>query len=707
MKYVPILLCLAVLPFLSSCQGKKAVVQRESGFEAFVDNYNRTIEEWLLQEQEGINKAEVQLKSELAEATTEAGKKAKLSQLDDLERQRAKYTYRQSFGKYFDFKQLEDIPTDLVWENGMENPIIGDPRAKKGGVFHDYIDTFPKTLRPFGPNSNGSFRGEIYDNINFGLVGIHPLTDKAIPALACEWARGADGRTVFFKLDPDATFSDGVKVKASDFMFYIYVRVSDNVSNPFQKQYFMEQFANVTAYGDSYLSVSLPEPKPKLPFYCSLEASAPHFYAEYGPDYKDRYQWLVAPTTGAYTVHSKDIKKGRSITLSRVKDWWAKDKKFYQYAYNTDKISYQVIADRSKAFELFLIGDLDTFYLSEPDYWYEKMEVPQYFNGYIEKAQFYNEYPRVPRGLYLNLDKKPLDNLNVRLGLAYAMDFKKVNTILFRGDAERLRHFSDGFGKFANPNIEPREFSVAKAEEYFAKAGYRSRDSDGYLVNSRGQRMQLEITWGKDPISDQMMDKLKESAKKAGVEILLDGQPSNVSFPKMLDKKHNAAFLGWNVQPPFPRYYGSFHSSNAYDEKGNLKLQTTNMNSYADARMDKLCENVRNATSEEELQRDAWEVQQIIHDEGLFIPALKSAYLRLGYWSWLQWPQTELYEFCSPTVYRPTDSYLYWIDEDKQKEILAAKKAGKKLEEKNHFFDLYRKGIPSLEELNKRTPTQN
>ncbi|MEO1856790.1 MAG: ABC transporter substrate-binding protein [Rubritalea sp.] len=707
MKYVQIFLCLLSVPLFTSCEETTVKVQRESGFEAFVENYNRNIEEWLLEEQEDIDKQEKILTKELQAASTETEKKAKQSRLKELVKLREKYAYRQGLNGYFDFKEPSDIPQDLVWENGMENPIIGDSRAKKGGVFHTWMLTFPKTLRPFGKNSNGSFRGELYDQIDMGFVGYHPITDKPIPALASEWARGADGHTMFFKLDPDATYSDGVKIKASDFMFYIYIRISDNVINPFQKQYFKEQFANITTYGDSMISVSLPSPKPKLPYYCNISPSAPHFYSEYGPDYKDRYQWRVAPTTGAYTVHPEDIKKGRNVTLSRVKDWWAKDKKFYKYSHNVDKISYQVIAEKSKAFELFLIGDLDTFVLGSPDYWYEKMEVPQYFNGYIEKVQFYNDFPRVPRGIYLNIHQEPLNDLNVRLGLAHAMDFKKVNTILFRGDAERLRHCGEGFGMFSNPNIEPREYSVSKAEEYFAKAGYASRDSDGYLVNAKGARLQLEITWGRVPIYDQMMDKLKEGAKKAGVEILLDGQQISVAFPKMLEKKHQSAFSGWNVQPPFPRYYGLYHSSNAYDEKGNVKPQTTNFNSYSNPVMDKLCEDIRAATNVESLRKDAWAVQKLVHDDALFIPALKSAYVRMGNWKWVQWPQTNLYEFCVPNVYLPTESYLYWIDEDLKKKILAAKKTGEKLPETNHFFDLYRKGIPKLEELEKRSINQN
>ena len=51
--------------------------------------------------------------------------------------------FRLSLGDYFADKNLEDIPEDLVWEDGMDEPEIGDPRALKGGVFRTWMPQFP------------------------------------------------------------------------------------------------------------------------------------------------------------------------------------------------------------------------------------------------------------------------------------------------------------------------------------------------------------------------------------------------------------------------------------------------------------------------------------------------------------------------------------------------------------------------------------
>lgn len=694
-------LLLMPLGFLS-CSEDAVKMNRSSGYEDFVSNYNDYISEWLEEQLITIDENKLELEKKIAVAASPEVKAALEKELESVVRSRAKYQNRVDQKEFFSVKTEADIPADLVWENGMDNPTIGDPRAKKGGILHNYIPDFPRTLRPIGPQSNSSFRGELYDNIDVSLVNYHPITKNFIPGLAKEWAIGADGRTVYYKLDPDATYDDGVQVKSNDFLFGLFIRLSDNIAAPYEQQYYKEQFSNVTMFTDSIFSISLPEAKPLLPYFTNITPAPPHFYNEYGPDYEERYQWRIPPTTGAYTVLPEDIKKGRSITLTRVKDWWAKDKKFFKYSNNVDKISYQVIADESKAFELFRLGKIDTFLLGSPEKWYDKMEIDEYFDGYIAKSQFYNVYPRVPRGMYLNVHKAPLNDINVRKGIAHALNFDKVNTILFYGDADRLEQFSEGFEEFSKPGIRARRFSITKAKEYFAKAGYVKSDREGYLVNNRGKRLKVELSWATHPLNDRMMALLQEEAKKAGLEILLDGQQQMVNFKKIVEKRHQIAYSGWGVTPPFPRYYQFFHSENAYDANGNVKQQTNNINSYSDPEMDRLCEIVRGAETLEELREASHKVQQIVHDEAIFIPALNTGYVRMAYWKWMKFPQTKLYEFSTPQVYIPIESYLYWIDVAEQTKMMKALKNNEKFPETNELHDLYRNGVPPLEELEKR-----
>ena len=173
-----------------------------------------------------------------------------------------------------------------------------------------------------------------------------------------------------------------------------------------------------------------------------------------------------------------------------------------------------------------------------------------------------------------------------------------------------------------------------------------------------------------------MMAILKEEARKAGVDFVLDGLDHTVLYKKEMAKEHQMVFSAWGFRPPYPRYYEYFHSNNAYDDKGNLKTNTNNIFSFKDERMDQLAVAFRNATSEDELERTAHEMQQIIHDSGVYIPGYMTEFSRVGCWRWLRWPDSEFTEFAPPKVYVPMESYVYWVDEDIKRETLEAKRSG-------------------------------
>ena len=123
--------------------------------------------------------------------------------------------YFKSKPDFYKFKDPSEIPDNLVWEDGMDLPDIGSPKAKKGGTFNEYIGDFPRTLRFVGPEANGAFRKYMMDNNAMSLTMPHPNDlSRHIPGLAKSWAISEDKSTVYYKLDPEARYSDGVPVRA-------------------------------------------------------------------------------------------------------------------------------------------------------------------------------------------------------------------------------------------------------------------------------------------------------------------------------------------------------------------------------------------------------------------------------------------------------------------------------------------------------------
>ena len=641
--------------------------------EAFWGFYNKKVVE-------GLQSQEKELPAQIVKET-DAAKKT------ELEAELVKVRERLKKPEYFTFAKPEDVPADLKWEDGMNEPEIGDDNAKKGGSMRLYILSFPPTLRILGENSNSSFRGYQYDDVEMSLINLHPETGRVIPCVAKQWAVSPDNRTVYFRIDPDATFSDGTPIEADDFLNHFYMQLSEYPKNPFGNEWYGSTYSNITRYDARTLSISLTEPKPLTPYYVSTSPMSRHFYSEFGPDFEQRYQWRCRPSAGPYVIHEEDIQFGRSVTLSRVKNWWAKDKKYYRNRFNVDHIVYRVVRLQEKVLELFRQGEIDVeeLMMGIPEYWYEKLEIPEVHKGYIHKAKYYNIWPGSHAGLWLNLAVPPLNNKDVRLGLSYATNYQKVIDFDLRGDFQRLNVFSKGFPLIGDPPIKARPFDVQLAREHFAKAGYTKLGNDGVLLNDKGERLSVTILHRKTEMVQKVMQRLKEEAIKCGLEYKLEGLESTSYFQKATQKKHQIASVAFSVTPPIPDHYQAWHSKDAFMEDGKTpKPNTNNLTSFADPRMDKFCEDERHATTIEEIRKASWGADQIIHDEAAWIPAYEQNYYRVAYWRWVKWPEKTFNVAVSEL---PMSNHVHWIDEDVKRETEAAMRSGKAFPEVDQVFD--------------------
>lgn len=590
--------------------------------------------------------------------------------------------------EFFTFATIEDLPEGLNWENGMDEPELGDPRAIKGGSFTDFILSFPPTIRTLGANSNNSFRSQHYDFVEMALSGVHPDTGNIIPSIASEWAVSQDRRTVYYRIDPDARYSDGVPVEADDFFMMFYIQLSEYPSNPFGNEYYANQFSNITRYDERTLSITLPEAKPLTPYFANLYPAPRHYYREFGPDFEERYQWRPRPTSGAYEVREEGLRMGRSISLYRVTDWWAGDRRFYRHRFNADVLEYRVIRSPEAAFELFRLGTLDWAPLNLPEFWYERSEISEVFDGFIERVTFYNEHPRPNFGFYINTHDSLMSNPDIRLGLAHASNFERVIEFDLRNDFTRLRTFADGYGEMSHPGLVARPFDEQKAREAFARAGFTRPGPDGVLRNERGQRLEIKVTYAKSPPRDRIMQRIREEALRCGLDIIPDDLDPTTAFTKSSRKEHQIAYLGFALSPPFMDYHQFLHSSNAFEADGTtIRQNSNNLFSFADPEMDRLLDAHRSATSIEEMAELGHRIEEIIHREALFVPAMTQDFYRLGHWRWMRFPEGT---FNVRVSYDPIESYVWWIDDEIKAETMAARRTGQTFPEVDSVYDQFR-----------------
>lgn len=614
-------------------------------------------------------------------------------------------TYYAAHPEFFHFKTPADIPQNLAWDDGMDLPEFSSPDAKPGGTLNFWIQDFPRTLRTVGPDSNGSFRPWILDDVAMLYARRHPnatdLTPNGFhyyPGIADRWAVDKAAKTVYVHLNPKARWSDGAPITTDDVLFSHWFYRSTYIKAPWYNNYYSTKFSALTIFDKYTFAVTFPERRPDmLSQTLENEPTPAHFYAEVGEDYPERYQWRFVPTSGAYMVEPSGIDKGRAVTITHVKNWWAQDNKFWRHRFNPARIRLNVIRDTAKAFESFRKGDLDFFTLSLAEYWYDKLPdtAPEVRDGYIHKLKFFNDIPRPTYGLWMNESKPLLDNRDIRVGIQYALNWSLVISKFSRGDWTRMQTSSDGYGEFTNPHIHSRPFDIDQALANFAKAGFTQRGPDGILVNAAGQRLSFQVTTGYESLKD-VLTILQEAALKAGLELRVEVLDGTAAWKKVQEKKHDIQFSAFNVGPEmFPRYWETAHSANAYDQaflpdgsvnpQRKIKTQTNNLTEIADPKLDHMIEAYDKSDDLAAMKDLAYQMEDFLYEDASFAPGFIVPFIRTGTWRWLGVPPEGNVKIATTF----NEYFLFWIDEAKKQETEAARKSGKTFPPAIEVYDQY------------------
>lgn len=560
------------------------------------------------------------------------------------------------------------LPKNTVWITNDTAPTWASNKAKQGGIIRYSLSSFPPTLRTVGPDSNNSFRSYLLDN-QLSLVEVHPNTDEIIPMLATHWAYDSDGKTVHYKINPLARWSDGQPVTADDFTFALEFYRSKFIVAPWYNKHFTEQVTNIIKHDSHTISIigATPKPKKDLHTFYSIQPRAKHFHT-LNKEWIAKTNWAIEPNTGPYQISS--LKKGKNIKFHRKQDWWANDLPYLRNRFNVEDVILKVVRDPNTAFKYFERGELDTYNLTLPKLWNDKSNGPMFKKGFIHKVTFYNQLEQNSSGLFLNLNNKLLTDINIRKAIAHSLNFPLVIKSVLRGDYQRLPAFHTGYGEYSNNSIQPLEFNLKSAISLLTQSGWTEKNNKG-IRTKNNQTLSFSISYGNKLYEPQIL-LLSEEAKKAGIE-LKPYYLENTSFYKnIIEKKHDIAWLAWSTGFR-PAYWQHFHSVNAN------KPQTNNITNLADEKIDTLISQYREATEEATRIELAQTLEQLIADQVVFIPATMKTFTRAGYWRWLELPEF-VGTKASRSLFDPFNiryGGLFWVDPKRKFTSLAEKKSGK------------------------------
>ena len=543
-----------------------------------------------------------------------------------------------------------------LYEDGFDHWPYVNPDAPKGGsvvlsAFGSFDSLNSYILKGEWPRSIGLIGDSLMVGSADELSSVYGLIAETV-----EYP--SDKSWIVFNLRPEAKFSDGTPITASDFEFsFNTIRTH---GRPFLKSFYEEVDA-VEVLSDHQLKFSF-NTKDNMKPLVKVAGISP-LPVKYWSDKDISKTYLTpAPSSGPYKISK--LEAGRSITYERVKDYWGKDLDVSKGTNNYDTIRYDYYRDIEVMVEAFKAGDVDYRSENSSKRWATAYKIDQVDDGEIILDTPADNQPRGIQAFIPNARRAPFDDQRVRKALNLLYDFETTRRTILYNQYERINSFfpNSDFGANGSPTDE----EIAVLEPYREKLpaelfteAYISPVTDGSGRNRKELRQALALF--KEAGWNLSQGKLMKDGKQMKIEILLvspDMQRVNAIFVQNMKKAGiDATFrlvdsaqyqvrvddfdfdiisVSLNFFPPPGPELRSYYGSAAADERG-----SANMGGIKNAVVDELIEKVINASSLEELKVTTRAMDRVLLWNDYVIPQFYNSIYRLAYWNRFGQPQTK------------------------------------------------------------------
>lgn len=537
-------------------------------------------------------------------------------------------------------------------------PLLGDPRACKGGRIVMETNSYPTHLSFYGPERDFHHFQTYAEAFLNTLVTVHPNTLEIIPELAT-LEEPEPGRVFVFRIDPDARWSDGKPIVAEDVLMVWDLIHAPEVTEVVLKQE-MEQFEKPVKVDDKTVRWEAKKASWRniqmlatLPIYPAHLTNPKTFLAD--------WRWKPLAYSGMYELGRHE--DGKFYELVRRKDFWGEGKRQFIGIGNFDTLYFKVIENSELAFENFKAGEVDYYLVTRAQKWVEETDFDKVKKGWVQKQRLYMKEPQVPSQMAFNLEHPIFKDPKVRRALFWLFDRESLHDQLFYHQyTNKNSYFANSI--YENPANEKITFNPEKGLALLAEAGWTQRDADGILMKD-GRRLEFEFIYI-HPDAERVYTPIQETFRKYGVAMNLKLiQPP--AWSKIMDaKEFEMVYANWG-NTPFPDPRNLWHSQRAKEPS------TSNVTRFQDPRVDALIEQYE---AEFDLQKRAEILQQI---DGLLYEA--TPYLLDWYpdnWRNLWWDKFGMPEWCTwnSIDIRYTLWWTWWWDESRAQRLSAAMSAG-------------------------------
>lgn len=490
------------------------------------------------------------------------------------------------------------------------------------------------------------------------MVGSADELASAYGLLASTAEFPEDKSWIIFNMRPEATFNDGTPITAADIAFS-FQTIKDHGS-PFLKSFY-DEIDSAEVINDHKIKFTFNTSNNMKPLMKAAGLSP--LSVEYWKDKDITKTYLTPqPSSGAYYISKIDA--GRSITYSRVENYWGKDLAVNKGLNTFDTMRYDYYRDLEVMLEAFKAGDIDFRAENSSKRWATAYKTEEVENGDIILATPADNTPQAIQAYFFNLRRAPFNDKSVRQAIGLLYDFETIKRTILYDQYDRINSYfpNSEYGASGVPTEEERAvlqpFRNQLGTEVFNEA-FVSPVSDGsgrnrkqltealalfntagwQLENGKlmkdGKQMSLELLLVQ-PDGQRVAAPFLQNLKKAGIDNTVRIVDSAQYQVRVDDFDFDMISTRLNFFPPPGPELRSYYGSAAADERG-----SANMAGIKNKVADQLIELIISAESLEQLKVINRALDRVLLWNYYVIPQFYNSTHRFAYWNRFGKPETQ------------------------------------------------------------------
>jgi peptide/nickel transport system substrate-binding protein len=406
---------------------------------------------------------------------------------------------------------------------------VSTPRSNFGGEYRDVATSDAVSFHPYQTTdtASGGYQGMVYTG---ALLRLHEDTLEYIPNMAESYTISEDGLTFTFNLRQDMKWSDGQPITAHDFKW-----TYDQVIKPENEFPYLSQLEFITSYealDDYTLEIKIDEVyAPALGQMSGLITPLPkHVWEKLDWSDPEKNPEINSPSVVSGPYKLVEWKRDQFVVFEANENYW------YHGAPSITRQAQEIVPDQDIAYQKMKSGETDTGSITP-----ENLEEART----LENINVYEWWPAASVWTYIGLNLREgyvTSDLNVRRGLAYAIDKDLLTEEVMLGQGKRLCSTYPETSWVYNPDVPCYDYDPDQALAEFAKSGYTLQD--GKLVDEAGQPLTLKLIYG--PNTNQTRELIAVTVQDYLSDIGIDVEVQALEWASFLDAT-NAEEPDWDM----------------------------------------------------------------------------------------------------------------------------------------------------------------